>query len=128
MSEKEQAQPKPDQPAQPEQPDFPALSMPFRLEMPSFFPSVYAQHMVVQATSDAVLLTFYEVVPPVFTQAPTDETVEKLRKAGIPAYCVARITVPYSSFLDFAEAVAKTAAQLSQVPDLIERARKGFKE
>jgi hypothetical protein len=126
MSEKEKEQL---QPAQKAQPEIPALSMPVKLSMSRFVPSVYAQHMVVQVTADAVLMTFYEVVPPVFTTAPlTDEAIEELRKTGIRAECVARITVPYNSFPEFARVVAVTAAQLPDMPTELERARKESKE
>ncbi len=120
MSEKEQEQLKP---------EVPAMSMPVRLQMSHFVPSVYAHHMAIQVTLDAVLMTFYEVIPPVFSKVPpTDEVVEELRKTGITAECVARITVPYASFREFARVIAGTVGQLPEMPAQLEQARKESKE
>jgi hypothetical protein len=80
--------------------------------MSNFVPSVYAQFMAIQPTPDGVLLSFFEAVPPII-QDTTPEVLEELKRQGVKAECVARITVSKNRFLEFAKVVKDVSAKMS---------------
>ena len=57
--------------------------------VPDGMVSKYAHQMVVQTLENEVILSFFEVVPPLMLG--TEEEQEKLAAAGIKAECVAKI-------------------------------------
>ena len=70
-------------------------------------PSVYAHHMLVQPGQNEVLLSFFEVVPPLIAASgePSGEQLRLLQETGVVAECVARITIAIASFPSFAKAM-----------------------
>src|SRR5829696_7668297 len=75
------------------------LEVPLRFGVPAGMPSRYAHHLIVQQGESEVLLSFFEVIPPLLVGSP-DEQKETLKK-GVRADCVARITVSKSRYPDF---------------------------
>jgi hypothetical protein len=79
--------------------------------MTGFIPSVVAQHLTLQRTPGNIVLSFYETNQPIMIN-PTPEQVEALKKQGITAECVARVSVPVIQFPSFAKVIADLAEQL----------------
>lgn len=91
-----------DQENQPDPYEMRPVAVRSRLKSSGFFPSVYAHHISVQPIRDEVLLSFFEVAPPLL-QAPTEEDVRQLENEGVPAECVAKVVVSRRVFLEMAE-------------------------
>lgn len=68
-----------------------------------FIPSTYAQHVLLQTGPDEVIISFYEADFPILL-SPTDQDVERIKKQGIDAECVARVVMPKGRFLEVAKA------------------------
>ncbi|MBA3631495.1 MAG: hypothetical protein H0W58_01590 [Acidobacteria bacterium] len=75
--------------------------------IPTRMPSVYAHHLFIQDSETEVLLSFFEVIPPIIMQdaGAMEERIKMLQEAGINAECVARITVSKHRFIEFAKAI-----------------------
>jgi hypothetical protein len=67
--------------------------------------------MAVQLGTDEVILSFFETFIPYLVD-PTEADRERLREVGIPAECIARVTVSKRRFHEFAELMMKTSEQL----------------
>ncbi len=80
--------------------------IPLRFRIPQKMPSVIAQHMTLQPSEDGVLLSFFEVIPPLIPQDFTKEQTQKLVETGITAECVSKVFVPASRYADFVKAMA----------------------
>jgi hypothetical protein len=87
------------------------VEAPIRFQMDKFLPSVVAQHIAVQITTGNVLVSFFEVNPPVMFN-PTPDSIEKLQQEGLPVECVARISIPVSLFPGFADVFSKVAEHI----------------
>ena len=72
--------------------------------------SVYAHHMIVQPGEHEVILSFFEIIPPLVN---TPDQVKYLRETGLMADCIARITVAKERFPLFAMAMQQVLSQLS---------------
>ncbi len=69
-----------------------SIELPLHFNMPVNMPSVYATNMLIQASEHEIVISFFEAQPPVVS--PDDENrLENLKKVGIRADCVARVTV-----------------------------------
>lgn len=79
----------------------PISGIPIRFRVPSRLPSVIAQHLIVQPTDGGVLLSFYEVIPPVVTQPLSEDEIKEIKEAGVIAECVSKVFVPSSKYIDF---------------------------
>jgi hypothetical protein len=80
---------------------------------PPRMPSVYAHHMFIQPGPNEVLLSFFEVIPPVMTEETPEERLRIVQEAGIVAECVARVTIASASFPGFAKAMQQVAEQVA---------------
>jgi len=75
--------------------------------IPARLPSVIAQHLVVQPNEDGVLLSFYEVIPPLIKEeTPTEEDIKKIKDIGLIAECVSKVFVPGSRYEAFVRAMS----------------------
>ncbi len=74
---------------------------PIRFRIPTRMPSVIAQHLTVQPIEDGILLSFYEVIPPLFPTDLSEEQMKQLKETGVPAECVSKVFVPNSRYVDF---------------------------
>ncbi|MGH9755071.1 MAG: hypothetical protein ACREA2_20020 [Blastocatellia bacterium] len=81
--------------------------------MSDVLPSVYAQHMAIQTGADEVVLSSFEVFPPLNISGP--EELEAIRQEGVPAECVARVTVSKKRFIEFANLYHNIAEQLKEM-------------
>ena len=88
--------------------DLEEIEVPVHLEANNFIPPILVQHMVIQGTTDNVLVSFFESVPPIVFN-PDQEEVERLKQKGYAASCVARIAIPASRFSEFAKVFAAVA-------------------
>jgi hypothetical protein len=86
-----------------EQEDKP-LNVGVTFRIPARMPSVYAHHLLAQQDEAEIILSFFEVMLPVVT---TDEQVKIIQQTGIPADCVARVTIAKHRFLRFMEILEK---------------------
>ena len=66
-------------------------------------PSLYATNLVFQRTEEAIVLSFYEVNIPVNEIAPNGQNNTLSQLKGLPAYCVARITMSPSKIQSIAD-------------------------
>ena len=71
-----------------------------RFRLPTKFPSVVAQYISVQPDVDGVLLSFFELIPPMIPDDITDEQLKTLQAAGVPAECVSKVYIPLSRYED----------------------------
>lgn len=78
---------------------------PIRFRIPTRMPSVIAQHLTVQPVEDGILLSFYEVIPPLFPTDLSEEQIKQLKETGVMAECVSKVFVPNSRYLDFLDAM-----------------------
>lgn len=83
-----------------------SIELNLRFRIPQRMPSVVANEMIIQPIADGVLLSFFEVIPPLLPTNPTTEQMENIRQAGVVAECVSRVFVPNSKFEAFANAMA----------------------
>jgi hypothetical protein len=79
------------------------LKVPLKFGIPQGMSSRYAHHLIVQPNENEVILSFFEVIPPLLLGNP-EEQLEILKK-GVRADCVARITVAKSRYPDFVRAM-----------------------
>lgn len=87
------------------------MQIPLHFNFPIDMPSVYATNLLVQATDHEVVISFYEAQPPVIIEGD-EESIELLKKAGVRADCVARVTVSRARFSGFAEVLKGFAETL----------------
>ncbi|HEX8397504.1 MAG TPA: hypothetical protein VF644_08760, partial [Pyrinomonadaceae bacterium] len=73
--------------------------------IPTRLPSVIAHHLTVQPSEDGVLLSFYEVIPPLIRNNTSDDEIKKIRDIGVTAECVSKVFVPGSRYEGFVEAM-----------------------
>ena len=74
--------------------------------IPARMPSVLGQEMTASLVPDGVLLSFFEVIQPVFTSEPTLSELEAMAQTGIIAECVSKIFIPKSKYKAFVDALA----------------------
>jgi len=94
------------------------IKLGFRI--PPRMPSVYAHHMLVQRGENEVVVSFFELLPPVFIEETPEERAESVQETGIIAECVARVTIAKNRFPDFAKAMTQVAAQIEKNQDKTE--------
>jgi hypothetical protein len=79
---------------------------------PVEMPSVFATNLVIQPGEFEVIVSFFELQPPLLTSGDQGENIEILKKIGIRADCVSRITIAKERFEGFANAMKKVAADM----------------
>lgn len=93
-------------------PDDIQIKLNFRV--PSRMPSVYAHHMLIQPGENEVVLSFFEIMPPpVLPGQNLEERLKVIQQSGIPAECIARVTVAWATFPGFAKAMYDMAKQIA---------------
>ncbi|CAN5253686.1 hypothetical protein BH20ACI2_BH20ACI2_23440 [soil metagenome] len=81
--------------------------------MPVDMPSVYATNILLQKMEHEVLISFYELQPPIFlNEAKQAENAKILEMSGIRADCVAKVIVANERFAAFADVIKKLATQM----------------
>jgi hypothetical protein len=80
--------------------------------IPPRMPSVYAHHLLIQPGESEVIVSFFEIIPPLFINETLEERTERIKETGLVAECVARITVSIDKFPRFANAMMQVAEQL----------------
>lgn len=79
-------------------------------------PSVYATNIVLQQMEHEVLVSFYEIQPPILFGGENEaKSLEILKKTGLRADCVAKVIIAKQRFGDFAEVMKKLANDLKAV-------------
>ncbi len=68
-------------------------------------PAIYVQHLAVSPAPDGVILSFFEVQPPL----GSPEAMAQAKKIGLVADCVARIAVSPERFVQFAQLMSNMA-------------------
>ena len=89
-------------------------AVPLHLRVLPRTPAFYVQHLAVSPTSDEVILSFFEVQPPL-DHSP--EALEQLKKTGLIADCVARIAVTPQRFVEFARLMSEMAKVYPNSPN-----------
>jgi hypothetical protein len=82
------------------------VQVPLRFNVPDNMPSVYATNLLVQATEQEVVISFFEAQPPLLMTDDVEENLEILKKVGIKADCVARVTISPARFEGFVQVLA----------------------
>ena len=82
------------------------VEIPLQFNLPIDMPSVYATNMLVQASDQEVILSFFEAQPPFITE-DTKESIELLKNVGIRADCVAKVIVSPARFESFVQVLAQ---------------------
>src|SRR5437016_13753739 len=98
---KDNARPKPDDKMADEEntPKSDLVEVQINFRVPGRMPGVYAQHLFIQPGSDEVVLSFFEIIPPLVAPGKSeDENLKQLRETGVVAECVARVIVPHARF------------------------------
>jgi hypothetical protein len=88
------------------------VQIPLRFNIPSGMTSRYAHHMLVQPGEHEVTLSFFEIFPPLLLGSP-EEQKEILKKEGVKAECVARVTIAKARYFGFVKAWESIIEQLS---------------
>ncbi len=81
------------------------LQVPIRFRIPQKMPSVVANEMALKVSEDGVLLSFFELIEPIFATQPTEVELNLVQQQGIVAECVARVMIPKSKYLNFVKAI-----------------------
>src|SRR5882724_2969231 len=96
----------------PKDKDREAVTLNFRI--PPRMPSVYAHHMTVQPGECEILLSFFEIIPPLILGDP-QVALERIKDSGVTAECVARVTIAKDRFGLFAESMHDIATSLGLI-------------
>ena len=97
------------------------INVRLNFRIPPRMPSVYAHHMLVQSGEFEVVLSFFEITPPIITEKlPESERLKILQEAGVVAECVARITIAKDRFPAFANALQDVMKQ-DTAPEELEK-------
>ena len=77
------------------------VQIPLHFNFPIGMPSVYATNVVVQKSEQEVIINFFELQLPFADQSNTDE-MEMLKRVGLRADIVSKVTVSAKRFKEFA--------------------------
>lgn len=91
------------------------VELQIKFRIPQKLPSVIAHEMVVQPGADGVLLSFFEVQPPIIPPGITAEQINLMQQAGVTAECVSKVFVPHSKFEDFVNALSGVSASIKKI-------------
>lgn len=77
------------------------------MRIPTRMPSVIAHHLTIQPSEDGVLLSFYEVIPPVIRgEIPSQDEIKRIKETGVTAECVSKVFIPNSRYEAFVTAMS----------------------
>ena len=79
------------------------IAVPLELYYPENMMSRYANHLIVQHTEHAFVLSFFEVRPPILLGSPEERKEEALQIKSVKAECVARVVVSAERMSDFVQ-------------------------
>ncbi|MGH9838504.1 MAG: hypothetical protein ACREEM_06955 [Blastocatellia bacterium] len=82
-----------------------------RMRLSRPIPSLYPHQLALQISQDEVILSFFEVFLP-YLNDPTPEERERVLEVGIPAECIARLSVSKRRFHEFAQLMMETSERL----------------
>ncbi len=94
------------------------IQVKINFRIPARMPSVIGQEMTASRVPDGVLLSFFEVIQPVFTQEPTPEQLKALEQTGIIAECVSKVFIPESKYQSLVEALMSLVPNDGSKPDI----------
>ena len=77
--------------------------------------SRYAHHLMVQGAEHEVVLSFFEVIPPMLSGTPEEQRA--ILQKGVRAECIARITVARARFPEFVKTMQDVLTVLSKEKD-----------
>jgi len=81
--------------------------------VPIEMPSVYATNIVLQQMEYEVLVSFYEIQPPLLLPESNEaENLAILKKTGMRADCVAKVIISKERFGAFADVMRQLAATI----------------
>ena len=83
--------------------------------IPIEMPSVYATNILIQPGEFEVIISFFEVQPPLMASSDPKENLELLKKTGLRADCVSRVTVAKDRIEGFANAMKQMATDLKNL-------------
>jgi hypothetical protein len=84
-----------------ESPNQNEIEVPVRFRILPGMASVTAQQLLIHTSPDSVLLSFFEIIPPVILDTNTEEQKKAILQAGVVAECVARVNIPKSKYAEF---------------------------
>ena len=93
-----------DRPTQEAPPELGQEKIPLQFQVPVGLSSRYAHHLVIQSTDQEVILSFFELKPPIVLGS--EEVQRAALKDGITAECVARVIVAKARYPDFVRALS----------------------
>lgn len=88
------------------------IQVKLNLRIPPRMPSVYAHHMFIQPGENEIILSFFEIIPPLVLPGEAEERLKHIQETGVVAECVARITVAIDKLPIFANAMQQFAGQM----------------
>ena len=84
-----------------------------QFNVPVEMPSVYATNIVIQQMEHEVLVSFYEIQPPILLAGSNEaENLAILKKTGMRADCVAKIIIAKQRFGGFADVMKQLATAI----------------
>jgi hypothetical protein len=93
----------PSDPIQSHEPEQLRAEVPLLFSVPVGMTSRYAHQLMLQGAENEVVLSFFEVIPPMLTGTPDEQRAILLK--GVRAECVARISVARARFPEFVRAM-----------------------
>lgn len=81
--------------------------VPIKFNLPVEMPSVYSTNIVVQTLEHEVLISFYEIQPPLLIGGTPEQNLAFIKKTGLRADCVSRITIAKGRLETFADVFRK---------------------
>lgn len=89
------------------------MEVPLQFNAPVDMPSVYATNIVLQQMEYEVVVSFYEMQPPILLPGrKEEENLAILKKAGMRADCVAKVVIAKERFGAFADIMKQLANNL----------------
>lgn len=91
----------------------PEEQLPISFNVPIEMPSVYATNIVLQQMEYEVLVSFYEIQPPLLLAGSNEaENLAILKKTGMRADCVAKVIISKQRFGAFADVMKQFATAI----------------
>jgi hypothetical protein len=91
-----------------------SIEVKLNFRIPPRMPTVYAHHMLVQQGEFEVILSFFEVTPPILVEQIAEaDRIKFLQETGLIAECVARVTIAKDRFPGFAQALQQIMGQIT---------------
>lgn len=82
-----------------------SVELQIKFRIPQRMPALLATEMIVQPGAGGVTLSFFDVIAPIVPPDVSEEQLESIRQAGIPAECISRIFIPAYKFEGFVNAM-----------------------